>query len=52
VADATAREPSGVSPMRDVECVLSVAGLLAQTIENVFADRSVSLLFAGLNELF
>ena len=32
--------------------VLSVAGLLAQTIENVFADRSVSSLFAGLNELF
>ena len=32
--------------------VVSVAGLLAQTIENVFADRSVSSLFAGLNELF
>ncbi|HUP33231.1 MAG TPA: ribose-phosphate diphosphokinase [Gaiellaceae bacterium] len=31
--------------------VLSVAGLLAETIENVFADRSVSAIFAGL-ELF
>ena len=32
--------------------VLSVAGLLARTIENVFADASVSEVFAGENELF
>jgi ribose-phosphate pyrophosphokinase len=32
--------------------VLSAADLLAATIRNVFADRSVSDLFAGENELF
>jgi ribose-phosphate pyrophosphokinase len=32
--------------------VLSVAGLLAETIRNVFADDSVSAIFAGENELF
>ncbi|HSL65285.1 MAG TPA: ribose-phosphate pyrophosphokinase [Gaiellaceae bacterium] len=32
--------------------VLSVAGLLADTIRNVVADSSVSAIFAGLNELF
>lgn len=32
--------------------ILSVAGLLARTIENVFADASVSAVFAGENELF
>jgi ribose-phosphate pyrophosphokinase len=32
--------------------VLSVAGLLARTIGNVFADASVSAVFAGENELF
>jgi phosphoribosylpyrophosphate synthetase len=31
--------------------VLTVAGVLAETIANVFADRSVSALFAG-QELF
>jgi ribose-phosphate pyrophosphokinase len=32
--------------------VLSVAGLLAETILNVFADESVSAIFAGENQLF
>jgi len=32
--------------------VLSVSGLLAETIRNVFEDTSVSAIFAGENELF
>jgi ribose-phosphate pyrophosphokinase len=32
--------------------VLSVADVLGETIENVFTGRSVSAVFAGLNELF
>src|SRR3954470_1436586 len=32
--------------------VISVAGLLAETIFNVFADDSVSAIFAGENQLF
>lgn len=32
--------------------VLSVSGLLAETIRNVFADDSVSAIFAGENQLF
>jgi ribose-phosphate pyrophosphokinase len=32
--------------------VLPVAGLLAETIENVFSDESVSAIFAGENQLF
>ena len=32
--------------------VLSVAGILAETIHNVFADDSVSAIFAGENQLF
>ena len=32
--------------------VLSVAGLLAETIWNVFSDESVSAIFAGENQLF
>jgi ribose-phosphate pyrophosphokinase len=32
--------------------VLSVAGILAKTIQNVFADDSVSEIFAGENQLF
>jgi ribose-phosphate pyrophosphokinase len=32
--------------------VLTVSGLLARTIRNVCADRSVSAIFAGENELF
>ena len=32
--------------------VLSVSGLLAETIMNVFADESVSAIFAGENQLF
>jgi ribose-phosphate pyrophosphokinase len=32
--------------------VLPVAGLLAETIQNVFSDESVSAIFAGENQLF
>jgi ribose-phosphate pyrophosphokinase len=32
--------------------VLTVAGILAETIHNVFADDSVSAIFAGENQLF
>jgi ribose-phosphate pyrophosphokinase len=32
--------------------VLSVAGILAETIQNVFSDDSVSAIFAGENQLF
>ena len=32
--------------------ILPVAGLLAETILNVFADDSVSAIFAGENQLF
>ncbi len=43
-----------VDPMRkpdNVE-VLSIAGILAETIHNVFSDDSVSAIFAGENQLF
>ena len=32
--------------------VLTISGILADTIENVFADESVSAIFAGENQLF
>jgi len=32
--------------------VLSISGILAETIKNVFADDSVSAIFAGENQLF
>jgi ribose-phosphate pyrophosphokinase len=32
--------------------VLSISGILAETIQNVFADDSVSAIFAGENQLF
>ena len=32
--------------------VLSVAGILAETIDNVFRDDSVSAIFKGENQLF
>jgi hypothetical protein len=32
--------------------VLTVSGLLAETIMNVFADDSVSAIFGGENQLF
>jgi ribose-phosphate pyrophosphokinase len=43
-----------VDPIRrpDNLTVLSVSGLLAQTIWNVFSDDSVSAIFAGENQLF
>ncbi len=43
-----------VDPLRkpdNVE-VLSIAGILAETIQNVFSDDSVSAIFAGENQLF
>jgi len=43
-----------VDPLRRPEgmTVLTVSGLLAQTIMNVFADESVSAIFGGENQLF
>ena len=32
--------------------VLTVSGLLAETIRNVFSDDSVSAIFGGENQLF
>ena len=32
--------------------VLTVSGILAETIRNVFSDDSVSAIFAGENQLF
>ena len=32
--------------------VLTVSGILAETIHNVFSDDSVSAIFAGENQLF
>jgi len=45
-----ANEEVGIEP-DNVE-VLSVSGILAETIQNVFADDSVSAIFAGENQLF
>ena len=43
-----------IDPVRrpDKITVLSVSGLLAKTIWNVFSDESVSAIFAGENQLF
>jgi ribose-phosphate pyrophosphokinase len=43
-----------INPLRrpDNLTVLSVSGLLAETIMNVFADDSVSAIFGGENQLF
>ncbi len=43
-----------IDPLRqpDNVHVLSIAGILAETISNVFADDSVSAIFAGENQLF
>ncbi len=43
-----------VDPLRRPESmtVLTVSGLLAETIMNVFADESVSAIFGGENQLF
>jgi ribose-phosphate pyrophosphokinase len=49
VTDTVPIDP--VSKPANVE-VLSVAGILAETIRNVFADDSVSAIFAGENQLF
>ena len=44
-ADRPARTPANMT-------VLTVSGLLAETIMNVFADDSVSAIFGGENQLF
>ena len=49
VTDTVPIDPR-VSP--DKITVLTVSGLLAETIWNVFADESVSAIFAGENQLF
>jgi ribose-phosphate pyrophosphokinase len=49
VTDTVPVDPLAVPP--NVE-VLSISGLLAETISNVFADDSVSAIFAGENQLF
>jgi ribose-phosphate pyrophosphokinase len=49
VTDSVALEQAVLPPKLKV---LTVADLLADTIRNVFADRSVSAIFAGENELF
>jgi ribose-phosphate pyrophosphokinase len=36
----------------DLLTVLTISGILAETIENVFSDESVSAIFAGENQLF
>ena len=50
---------SSPTPCRSTRCaarrtstVLTVSGLLAETIMNVFADDSVSAIFGGENQLF
>jgi ribose-phosphate pyrophosphokinase len=42
---ASAQQPDNLT-------ILSVSGLLAETIMNVFADDSVSAIFGGENQLF
>jgi ribose-phosphate pyrophosphokinase len=49
VTDTVPIDP--VTKPENVE-ILTVAGILAETIRNVFADDSVSAIFAGENQLF
>ena len=49
VTDTVAIDP--LTKPDNVE-VLTVAGILAETIQNVFSDDSVSAIFAGENQLF
>jgi ribose-phosphate pyrophosphokinase len=49
VTDSVALEQAALPPKLKI---LTVADLFADTIRNVFADRSVSAIFAGENELF
>ena len=56
---STSRGSSSPTPCRSTRCtrptnltVLTVSGLLAETIMNVFADDSVSAIFGGENQLF
>ena len=54
LAEITVTDTVLVDPTKkpDKIHVLSVAGLLAETIHNVFADDSVSAIFQGENQLF
>ena len=49
VTDTVPIDPRGKPDNVDV---LSISGILAETIQNVFADDSVSAIFAGENQLF
>jgi ribose-phosphate pyrophosphokinase len=54
IAQLTVTDTVPIDPLRKpvkVE-VLSVSKLLADTIQNVFSDESVSAIFAGENQLF
>jgi ribose-phosphate pyrophosphokinase len=44
--------PIGELNRPDKVTVLTISGILAETIENVFSDESVSAIFAGENQLF
>jgi ribose-phosphate pyrophosphokinase len=44
--------PIGELNRPDKLTVLTISGILAETIENVFSDESVSAIFAGENQLF
>ncbi len=49
VADTVPVDPTTKPDNVDI---LSISGILAETIQNVFADDSVSAIFAGENQLF
>jgi ribose-phosphate pyrophosphokinase len=44
--------PVDLTTKPDKVDILSISGILAETIQNVFADDSVSAIFAGENQLF
>ncbi len=49
LTDTVPLDPLGIP---DNVKVLTVSGVLADTIQNVFSDESVSAIFAGENQLF
>ena len=49
---AARRAPLAVRHAFTPRVMTSIAGILAETISNVFADDSVSAIFAGENQLF
>jgi ribose-phosphate pyrophosphokinase len=54
LTEVTVTDTVPIDPLKmpDKVKVLTVSGILAETIENVFTDDSVSALFAGENQLF